>query len=293
MSSKRNLSGLYIIAAGVLWGILSIFVKSLSAAGLTSLEIVAVRAFFAAVTLLIICCAKNPQLLKIRLRDIPLFLGTGIVSIVLFNTCYFTTIQISGVSTAALLLYTAPAMVMLLSIPILKEKFSRTKALALLFTVIGLVFITGILTSQEPISAAALLIGLGSGFGYAMYSIFGKFLVDKYDSLTITTYTFVVALLGLLPFLHPGKIAACIATAPGLASGAATGIVCTVLPFLFYTKGLKTVEAGKASILATVEPLVATVVGCVIFHEAVTFGKIMGIVFLFLAILILNLKKDC
>lgn len=291
MSSKRNLSGWYIIAAGALWGILSIFVKSLSAAGLTSLEIVEVRAFFASAALLLLCSLRDPKLLKIRLRDLPLFLGTGIVSIVLFNTCYFTTIQLSGVSTAALLLYTAPAMVMLLSIPILGEKFSKTKAAALLLTVIGLVFITGILTSKEQMSALALLIGLGSGFGYAMYSIFGKFLVGKYHPLTITTYTFVVACLGLLPFMNPRHIINGLSAPRNLFDGIATGILCTVLPFLCYTKGLQKTEAGKASVLATVEPLVATLVGCLIFHEEITAGKILGIVFLFAAIFVLN-RKD-
>ena len=50
-------------------------------------------------------------------------------------------------------------------------------------------------------------------------------------------------------------------------------------------------EAGKASILATIEPLVAAVVGVVIFHEEITFAKAAGMVFIVLAIVVLNLPQ--
>lgn len=289
-SNKNTFSYFRIAAAGILWGCLAIFVNFLSAHGLSSLQIVETRAFFSAVLLILICIFKNPKLLKIRLKDIPLFLGTGIVSIVLFNTCYFITIQISGVSTAALLLYTAPAMVLVMSVLWLKEKFTLNKVAALILTAAGLLFITGILSSGEPLSARAVLVGLGSGFGYAMYSIFGKFLTDKYEPLTITTYTFLVAALGLMPFTHPIHILSTMQDGGMLGMSVGIAAACTVLPFLCYTSGLGKVDAGKASIIATVEPLVATVIGVVVYAEQLSASKVAGIILIFMAIIVLNVN---
>ena len=289
---KKNALAYFSIAtAGTLWGILAIFVNYLSSAGLSSPGIVEIRAFFSVLFLVLICIFRNPALLKIRGRDIPLFLGTGLVSIVLFNTCYFITIRISGVSTAAMLLYTAPAMVMALSALLLKERLTARKILALVITAVGLLFVTGVLSSGETLSGAALLIGLGSGFGYAMYSICGKFLVGKYEPLTITTYTFLVAALGLAPFVNFRHIYSGISSWQGIGMSLGIAAACTVIPFLCYTWGLKKADAGKASIIATVEPLVATVLGVVVYREELSAGKLAGIILILLAIVVVNRKK--
>lgn len=105
-----------ILAAGGLWGMISVFIRTLQQAGFTSMQCVAIRAFFTALVLLLYVCAKDPRSLRIHLRDIPLFVGTGIFSILLFNYCYFEAIEvIGGAAVPALLMYTAPIFVMILS----------------------------------------------------------------------------------------------------------------------------------------------------------------------------------
>ena len=51
---------------------------------------------------------KDKNLFKIKLRDLWCFAGTGLLSIVFFNLCYFKEITITSLSVAAILLYTAP-----------------------------------------------------------------------------------------------------------------------------------------------------------------------------------------
>lgn len=65
-------------------------------------------------------------------------------------------------------------------------------------------------------------------------------------------------------------------------------MLCCILPYLLYTEGLRYTEAGKAAILATVEPFVAALLGICLFHESVTFYKLLGMGAIFLAILLLN-----
>lgn len=282
---------IYVIVAGCLWGIISIFVNCLKSMGFHSLQCVAIRTFFAAVILFFYLFVTDKRKLRIAWKDIKYFIGTGICSIVLFNYCYFEAIeQIGGAAVPALLLYTAPIFVMFLSAIFFGEKITRKKVAALLLTLAGLGLVTGAFTGGENISISALLLGLGSGFGYALYSIFGKLVVKKYDAVTITFYTFVVAAFGVVPMsgVVP-KIALfwdlkCMIAILGLAGFS------TVLPFLLYTKGLRGMEAGRASILATIEPFVAAMVGVLLFGEVFTLPKSIGMLFILASIVSMNLE---
>ena len=71
----------------------------------------------------------------------------------------------------------------------------------------------------------------------------------------------------------------------------ASGLFCTVAPYLLYTKGLEGVESGQAAILATVEPVVAALVGILVFREPVTVGKLLGIILILAAIVLMSAKE--
>lgn len=282
---------IFILLAGVLWGIIPVFVKNLTAFNFTSLEIVALRVWFSSVLLGLFFLFSSKKFLTIELKDLKFFVGTGIVSFVFFNYCYFNAIKMCSISAAALLLYTSPVFVMLISLPVLKEKINLLKTAALLLTMLGLSFITGIWSSAEPVSKAGLLFGLASGLGYAMYSIFGKFLVNKYHVLTITFYTFLVASLGIIPLIDLPALFGKLSCGNTLFSAFGIAFFCTILPFLAYTKGLSGVEAGKAAVLATAEPLVATILGYLLYGESLTLFKFIGMGLIFSAIVILNKKE--
>lgn len=283
-------SAICIVAAGVLWGVIPLFVSALEGAGFTSLQVVAIRVLLAAAILVAALLVRDRSQLRIRLRDLPLFVGTGLLSIVFFNYCYFEAIKVvGGAAIPALLLYTAPVFVMLLSLPLFGEPLTARKVAALAMTLAGLALVTGAFTGGGVISPRAVLLGLGSGLGYALYSVFGKFLVGRYGAATITTYTFVVAALFAVPLSglagSLGQLLAWRALLPAVG----IALVCTVLPFLLYTRGLRGIEAGRAAVLATVEPIVAAVVGALCFHEAFTIEKVAGMALVLLAVVVLSL----
>jgi drug/metabolite transporter (DMT)-like permease len=266
-------------------------VTQLKALGLDSMEIVALRVLFSAVILVLYLLVRDRSQLKIKLKDIGLFFGTGVLSIVFFNYCYFQAITlIGGASIPALLLYTAPIFVMVISVFVFKEKITVKKVVCLAVTFLGLALVTGAFSGGEKLSLVALAFGLGSGLGYALYSIFGKFLVDKYSAITITTYTFVVATVFSLPTSGIIPRLAVVCSPKVILLAVALALISTVMPFLLYTKGLNGMEAGKASILATVEPLVATIVGVALFNETLTVVKVIGMAMIFVAIVLLNIN---
>lgn len=112
-----------ITSAGILWGIIAIFISLLKDLGFNSLQCVAIRVFFSALCLVIYLSIFDRSKLKIEFRDIIYFLGTGIFSIIFFNYCYFEAIEvIGGVAIPALLLYMAPIFVMIMSFFFFHEK---------------------------------------------------------------------------------------------------------------------------------------------------------------------------
>lgn len=281
-----------IITAGVFWGSMGIFVRALGKYGLSSIQIVCLRLTVAAVVFAVLHAALERDKLWISPRDIPLFLGLGLGSILFFTVCYFTAINMMPLSTAAILLYTSPIWVMLMSCVFFREKLSVKKLCALACAFGGCVLVSGL--SRGGLNVLGLLIGLGSGIGYGLYSILGSVALKKYSPLTVTTYTFVIAALGAWVICAPGDMTAKLAVAPSFGQLALllvlTGLITAVIPFAAYTRGLAEVEASRAAILATVEPMVATLVGAVVFAEPVTLRAALGIALIIVSIVLLNLK---
>ena len=71
------------------------------------------------------------------------------------------------------------------------------------------------------------------------------------------------------------------------------GFLSTVFAFCLYTAGLKNLDNGKASILASVEPVAATLIGVILYKETLSAGEIFGIILVMVAIVMCNLtNKD-
>lgn len=277
-----------VIGAGLLWGAISVFVKRLSAAGLDSMQITLTRLVVAAVAFGAIMLCGDREKLKIKPRDIWMFIGTGIVSIVLFNLFYFYTVINSQASIAVVLLYTSPVFVMLISAAVFHERITRVKIAALLMTLAGCVLVAG-LTNGFEIGLTVLLTGLGSGLFYALYTIFGRFALAKYDTSTVTAYTFLFGVIGALPFGNIGGIARTMVQEPVLLIyGAGIGLFCTALPYFLYTWGLQRIDSGRAALLVAVEPLVGSLIGMVFYGESHNAAKIVGIVLILAAVVLLG-----
>ena len=279
-----------IIIAACFWGSMGIFVRGLAEYGFSPIQIVAIRITLAALMFSGLLLAKDRKGFKISPRDIPLFLGLGFGSILFFTICYFSAITIMPLSTAAILLYTSPIWIVLMSAVFFREKMNAKKLVALALAFGGCVLVSGI--SGEGISLKGLLFGLGSGIGYGLYSILGTVALRRYSPYTVTTYTFSLAAIGSWFISSPTDMLSKFSVASDLSwlvfFCILTALVTAVIPFLSYTLGLRTVEASKAGILATLEPMVATVIGITCFSEALTLLSGMGIFLILAAVVLLN-----
>lgn len=282
------------LAAGILWGMLGIFVRVLNRYGLEAMEVVMIRSVIAAAVLFLILLFSDRKQLRIRIRDLWCFLGTGIGSIVFFNYCYFTAVSMMSLAAAAVLLYTAPVFVMVLSFFLFHEQITARKWTAIAFTFLGCLLVTGIVGSSARLSAKGILFGLGAGIGYAFYSIFSRFALNRgYSSVTITFYTFLAAAIASSVMTGGwGSAAGAIKTggSEAILAMLALGVLSTVLAYILYTFGLSRMENSHASVIASIEPVTASIMGVALYHEKLTVWTLLGIALVLGGILIVNIQ---
>lgn len=283
-----------VLAAGSMWGCMGLLVRPLNEIGLVTMDICFLRAVVTFAVMLIGLLVFDREALKIRLKDIWCFIGTGALSVSFFNFCYFKTITLTSLSVAAVLLYTAPAFVMVMSFFLFKESMTKVKLLALAVAFAGCVLVSGIGTGEGDLSGTGILVGLGAGFGYALYSIFGRYALQRgYSSMTITFYTFLFATITTVFLVDVSSIINIVETHPRLGVyGVFMILFVTLFPYLCYTKGLSGMENGTASVIASIEPVVATVLGIIIYKEEMTFANAFGMILVLVSIVILNTKGE-
>ena len=265
-----------VLLAGASWGLIGLFSRSLDSIGLGALDITALRGFFTGLALLAVVPLMNPKALKVRLRDLWCMAGCGIASITFFNICYFTTLQQTSIGIAVVLLYTSPVFVTVLSRFCFGEVFRKRTFLALALVTAGCVLVSGV-TGGGGLTFRSLLTGLGSGFCYALYSIFGRYAQQRgYSSIAITLWSFIFAGTAALFILNWGSVLPVLGTGTPWLPLAGLVLVSTILPYFTYTAGLRLLPPSTAAIVATIEPVVGTLVGILVFGESLTASALAG-----------------
>ena len=280
---------LLVILAGACWGTISIFIYFLSGSGLNEFQIAFVRQFFASLVFALFIFLRDRSKFRIKPKDLWLLMLVGFINGVAFNFCYFYTIVHSRASIAVVLLYTSPVFVMILARIFFKEKITQNKLFALVLTVVGCVFVTGVLGEGYTPPPVAILTGVLTGLAYALNNIITSQAVKKNDPQTVTLYTLLFSFLFLIPLSGFSNLtASCRANPKILPVIVLMCLVTAVLAQFFFSVGLRLIESGKAAIYGASEPIVGTLVGIFVFHEESNFLKIAGIVMVIAAILIIG-----
>jgi len=284
---------IYIILASLLWGTSAIFFKLLTPFGFAPIQLTAMRGIVSAVSIILYALITNRKLFKAGKKELLLFISSGI-SVFLTAFFYYASIAHSSVSTAAMLMYTAPVFVTAYSVAFLGEKLTRSKVIAIVMVVVGCALVSGIAGGVEC-SFLGFALGLSSGIMYSTYNIIARIaMMNKSNSLSATLYCFTT--MGVIS-LFAGDIS-------GIAQIAQTDIAATlpliigigiftcVLPYFLYTLALRNIPAGTASAIGILEPIAATVFSMAFFGEILTVSGFLGIVLVLSAVFILSRTKE-
>jgi len=269
---------LAVAAAASTWGTLGIFSKMLYAEGVSFEALVAFRAVVGWLAVMAFLLATGgARRLGVPRRDLMFLLPLGLVGIGLFYLFYFYTVRESAVGTAAVLLYSSPAFVVVLAWLFLKEGLGPAKLVSLGLTIGGVCLVAG---AYDPanleVTPTVLATGLLAGLTYGLYSIFGRPVAGRLGPAVILSYAlfFGAVLLSLAAIPTFNTLVGLPFTSYAVLF--MLSVVHTTLAFALYTFGLGRLGAGRAAIVATVEPVVAGALGTVLLGEELTVPKIVG-----------------
>ena len=223
-------------------------------------------------------------------KTLLLCAGLGLISHGFFNICYTASIKLNGMGIACVLMYSAPVFTAIASGIFFHEKISGLKIFALALNILGCILTVtgGSLTGSEKFSLIGILAGLGTGFCYGMAAIFGK-AGEKTDASIISAYSYLFAALFLFIFNTPSLENL---NAKILSIGFLYGLIPTSLAYIVYYNGLKKIsDTSKVPVIASIEPIVAVLIGIVIYNEQATAANFLGFAVVFLSIVIMVKAK--
>lgn len=286
------------IISGICFGSAGIFIRELSE-NMNSTSIISSRILIAILLLGLWIAVRYPMNFRIKLKDSWIFIGAGVLGTLGLNLCYNFSINELSLSLAAVLIALAPIFVMIFAFFMFHEAITAKKVISIILALVGCVLTSGILENNASMhwSWIGILVGSASAGFYALYSIFSKVGMKKsYPALTITFYSMLAIAVVLLPFTQWDNMAHYIAANPlrNTLFMVMHSLCTAVCPYAFYTVALDHMEAGKASILCSCEPVAAMVFGLFFFGEIPTVLSVTGliIVLLALAMLVLSDKRQ-
>lgn len=292
----KNIALLLPVIAGAMFGGGGVFVRTLADYGMDNATILFSRVFFGTILMGLFLLFYNKELLKIKLRDLPVFFGTGVLGMMALNLCYNKSIEDLTLSLASVLLCTAPVFVVIFAAILFKEKITKKKIFCIGLAIVGCIFASGLLESQAgPVSTIGVIFGILTAVFYSFYTIFSRMATDRsYNTYTVIFYSVLLNTIFVLPLSDLNIWAQFITDAPLFNIGySCIYAMCTsILPYIFITLALLYAEAGMVSILASgAEPVAAVIFGLLFYAEIPTLLMLIGIAVTVFALTILC-KQD-
>ena len=292
--SNATTGYILVLCAGILWGSIGFFVRKLNGLGVDT-ELTAFMRIFCAWIILIpllmgMSLKSGRNYFKISKKGLLQCFIMGLVTQAFFNLSYSGCINSVGVAMGSVLLYTAPIFVSILSRLLFKEEISARKGISLVINLLGcFIMVTGGDLSVLKVSGIGILLGIGAGFFYAMVTILGKFTSDEVDPFTMVFYNFLFGWISLALISNPIPKIAAVSDLHFWLLAFGYGLIPTVGSYLFYMNGIShDVELSRVPIIASVEPIIATIIGLLVFGENITLVNALGLVIVLFSIVLMN-----
>jgi DME family drug/metabolite transporter len=291
MTHTHRLRGYaFVLVAAALWATLGVIFKALiNDYGLSRITIAFFRASLSTVILFAVLGIRRPRSLRIAWRDVLFFVAFGLFGIAAFYIVYITAIDLAGVSVAAVLLYTAPAWVAVISAVFLGERLTSRKLGAVTLAMAGCALVARIYDLHGlELNGIGILAGLGAGVTYALYSVFNKAGIRRYDGWTVLAYGLLAGSVFLVPLQSPGLLTAALCQPGAAAWLLVLALGPTLGSGLAFNAGLRYVPVSSASVVATLEPVIASLLAFAFLGERLDPAQLLGGGLILAAVLILT-----
>lgn len=284
---------LFATLAAVLWGVSGSAAKYLFINGVTPFHLVQLRLTIAAAGLLLCLLLRNPVLLKIARRDIPYFAVFGCIGMAGVQFTYLFAISKIHVAAAILLQYLAPAFIALHAVIFFRDRLNHIILLALGGAFTGCYLVVGAYNlNLLAMNLLGIVSGLLSAVGFAWYSIQGEYGMRRYSPWTVLFYAMFFGALTWNVCLPP--LEGFLLKRPAVVWGwiLYIGVLGTLVPFGLFLEGVNLIRSTRASITATLEPIMAGILSFFFLHETMGFGQLFGAGLVVLSVIVLQLNQD-
>lgn len=288
---STRIKGVFMAAgAAGLWGLMSVFVRKLSLAGFSGIEIAYLRCLLAGGGLLLLNGRKNPAFLHPE--------KTEIITAVLFGAVVFTgsflsysaSVQLIPVAMTAVLAFMSPVWVCLIDVFVFHGQVKHRQIVSIGVCIVGAVLITDVIGIKElQFHSVGVLMGLLNGFGVAAQITVPRYFAGKYSRDSMLTYGFLGAAVVMFPFADHGKIATAFAGVNGISGGEilanvmCLSLLCTLVANTAFVKSTCYVGTATTSILSALEVVVGTLVGMFFFNETLSPLQLVGAIIIVIA----------
>ena len=285
-----------VLLAGSLWGTIGFFATMLSNCGLAAAPVAFFRLLSATIMLALILLAKGKGtgLFHVSRKGLISCMLVGFISQAFYNICYMNAIEQGGMATAAVFLYTSPVYVALISRIFFHEPLTSNKIIAIIINIAGCILtVTGGDFSDMRISGFGIITGILAGFTYALLPILSRTGADEEDPFTAAFYGQAFGALLLFFLIRPWNGIGTAFSLKILLLFIGFGIVPSAMGYIVYYAGIsKITETSRIPVLASVETVVAAIIGLVVFGQSLGAAKIAGIVLVLISIAVMNMKKS-
>lgn len=261
------------------------------------------RDVFVVCALLLGLALFKRRALRIEARQRGFLLLYGL-SLALMNISWTFSVALNGAAVSTVMVYASPGITALAAHFVFKERISLIRVLAFLGGLLGCALVAQATDpAQWNINAGGIVIGVLSAFGFAGYSLMGKAVAHRrINSWTATLSAFTVAATLLLPLvlivsaISPASEGADLFSLGTQWTGWFILFVLAVIPTLggfgFYTASLGYLSAGTANLLATLEPVLTTILAYLLLHETLSPEQLVGGALIVSSVISLRLEEN-
>lgn len=289
--TKNMAYGLMVLAA-LAWGTSGTITVLAIDEGATVNVIALYTEIFSGLMFFLVVLTLDRPSLRMKKEDLLPFFLFSTVTGALFSLAWYNCIDLTSVTTAVVLLCSYPSIVTVASIFMLGERLTLGKAIALPLTFVGCVLVSGAYDlSLIKVNALGIALGVFVAFGAAVYYIWGKKFLKKYSSNTVALYFSVMMIPTLLIITDPRESLVPTLSANAWALVFLIALIPCTIGFFMSMVALKRIEASKASIMASLEPVFAIALAVIIIAEIVEGLQYVGVALTIAGVVILRVVR--
>lgn len=279
--------------AAVLWGTSGPIAELAYDTGASASEVAVFASIITAIILLLAVAIFDRKSLWIRRKDFVPLLIFSLITGSFFVMAWYTCVERTSTATAVILLYMYPSLVTIASIFTLGERLDRSKAIALPLTFAGCVLVAGAKDFEQGLAFDMIGIGLGvyAAGAAAVYYIWGKKFLEVYSANTLVLYLMVLSLPGLILIANPLDLADTSLSGSAWTLIFMIGLVPGTIAFVVSLIALKKIEASRASIIASIEPVAAVIIAYLLLSDTLNILQSAGVSMVFVGVILLRLTQ--